>query len=511
MIVGLLGPNLATAAENFSLERLRSTVTSAELSAHVQFLADDMLEGRETGSRGSHAAARYLEERLKEYGLEPAGIGEDFKQPFPGNAQNILAILPGHDPNLKQEYILVGAHYDHVGYGNRRNSYGPIGYIHNGADDNASGVATLLETIDALVSAGYQPRRSILFAFWDGEEKGLLGSKHWLRNPSVPISAVKLAWNIDMVGRLQEGRILVMGSRAGVGMRQLLSTYNLQDGDWLDLNWDYKDNSDHWTFYQAGIPALCMHTGLHDDYHRPTDDVEHLNLNGMRRVTQYLVEQLAKQADAETLPQFRPQARHETEATHQRLQAELPPLAPRFDFQWKFDRRPEPHVLVTNVPRGSSSAAAGLLPGDRIVSVNSLPVVSKSLLPAVALRADSELLLTVERQEPSGLVELDVPLAGGPVRLGLSWRDDAAEPNAVYVTRVVPHSPAKNAGLTVQDRIYALNGRPIAGQADFLAKVRELLATDAEALSLQVETNGRIREVEISLKLPDTAEHDSSL
>ena len=501
----------AVAAENLWLDTARSSITTSELHCHASFLADDMLEGRETGSRGGHAAAKYIVQRLEESGLKPGGTNNSFKQQFPGNAQNLLAVLPGIDPELKDQYIVVGAHYDHVGYGTRRNSFGPIGFIHNGADDNASGVATLLEVIDALTLSGHQPRRSILFAFWDGEEKGLLGSKHWMRNPTVPVESVQLAWNVDMVGRLTDGRIEIMGARTGTGMRQLLSSAALDDGVWVDFTWEYKDNSDHWPFFQAGIPALCLHTGLHDNYHRPSDDIETLNIEGMRQVSRYFVEQLSEQADADTLPEFRGQARHENKFTQKRKQRALPPFAPRYDFTWEYQTGRSPSVLVTNVPYRSQASQAGLKRGDRIVAVDSLPITSEALLPAIALQSETEMFVTVERSDPAGLVELEIPLAGGPVLLGLSWREDAAEPNAVFVTRVVPYSPAHSAGIELFDRIYRLNGQPITGQADFLAKVREILVSDAKSLSLQTETNGLLKEIEVSLELPTTTEVDATL
>ena len=507
----IIQSHAARAADNLWLDRARSSITSSELLGHVSFMADDMLEGREAGSRGSHAAAKYIVDRLKEAEIRPAGVGGNYRQPFGGNSHNLLALIEGHDPNLKNEFIIVGAHYDHVGYGNQRNSYGPIGYIHNGADDNASGVAAVLETIDALTRSSYQPRRSILFAFWDGEEKGLLGSKHWLRNPTVPVSAVKLVWNVDMVGRMEGGRIEVMGARTGNGMRQLLSSPSLRDGTWVDFTWEYKDNSDHWTFYQIGIPALCMHTGIHDDYHRPSDDVERLNIEGIRSISQYFVEQLSKQADAEVLPSFRPQSRHENQHNQARYQKALPPLAPRFDFDWIFIPGAKPHVRVAQVQRNSVGASAGLKEGDRILQVNSKPVTTEALLPASALRAESELFLLVERDNPAGQLEIELPLAGGPLKLGLSWREDSAEPNAVYVTRVVPYSPAEQAGIQLFDRIYELNGQPIAGQADFLTKVRELLAADDQSLTLGTETNGLLQHRTLSLRLPTGEEHDSTL
>ena len=198
--------------ENSALNFARASITTGELKHHAEVLADDTFEGREAGSRGGRAAAKYIIGSLKDAGIDPAGLNDRYTQPFLGNFQNLLAEIPGTDAALSHQYIVVGAHYDHVGYGTRRNSYGPWGLIHNGADDNASGVAALLEVIDGLSRSTWRPRRSILFAFWDAEEKGLLGSKHWVNQPTVPLRDVQLALNIDMVGRLSDGRIEVGGS-----------------------------------------------------------------------------------------------------------------------------------------------------------------------------------------------------------------------------------------------------------------------------------------------------------
>ena len=504
-------PRLAGGGESLWLDAARHSITAGELSEHVGLLADDMLEGREAGSRGGHAAAKYILQRLKASGLKPGGPKGRFTQPFHGNLQNLLAVLEGADPELRDQYIVVGAHYDHVGYGTRRNSYGPIGLIHNGADDNASGVATLLEVIDALAQIEHRPRRSILFAFWDGEEKGLLGSRHWMRNPTVPISSVELAWNIDMVGRLEGGRIEIMGARTGMGLRRQLSTDSLTEGTWIDFTWQYKDNSDHWTFYQAGIPSLCLHTGLHDDYHRPSDDVEKLNIEGMRHVASYFVEQLCKLADVQQMPVFRPQSRYETPQAQRRVARPLPKLAPRVDFTWVYRPGVRPSLYVRRVPRRSRANQAGLRTGDRIVTVNSLPITSEALLPALALRSETEIMIDVQRSAAEAPITVEIPLAGRPVRLGLSWREDPAEPRAVYITRVVPYSPAAQAGIRLFDRIYALDGVPIEGQADLLAKVRELLASDAATLRLEIESRGLIQETVVSLELATPNAGDVSL
>lgn len=506
-----VGELTALAAESLWLDAARTSITSSELHGHVSVLADDMLEGREAGSRGGLAAAKYIIQRLRDAKLEPAGNHGAYTQPFLHNHQNLLAVLPGSDKELAGEYILVGAHYDHVGYGSRRNSYGPWGYIHNGADDNASGVAAVLEVIDALVQTGHRPRRSILFAFWDGEEQGLLGSRHWKHNPTVPLTSVRTAINIDMVGRLTDGRIEVGGTRSAIGARRLLSSESLSDEVWLDFSWEYKNNSDHWTFFEAGIPSLYLHTGLHDDYHRPSDDVEKLNIDGIRLVSGYLLQQLSTLADTDALPSYRPEATRETPATQRQSEQPLAAIALRLDFAWEYVPSVPSVVRVQQVPWGSNAQQAGVTAGDRIVAVNGLPIRSESTLPAIALQSDSPISLDIQRLGTEAIQTVTLPLVGSPTRLGLSWRADPAEPNSVYVTRVVPHSPAALAGIQLHDRIYEFNGQRVSGANELLQSVRSMLDHGEQTLTCLIETRGTIREITIQLGTPKEPASDATL
>lgn len=493
------------AADSAWLDIARASITTQELSGHVNFLADDTLEGREAGSRGGHAAAKYIVEHLQNIGLEPAGTN-GFFQAFRGNERNILAVLPGSDPELKNEYILVGAHYDHVGYGNRSNSNGPWGYIHNGADDNASGVSTVLELIDALTRTEHRPRRSILFAFWDGEEKGLLGSAHWAHNPTVPLANVKLGINVDMVGRLTDDRIEVGGSRSAVGLRKQLSTTQL-DKAWLDFSWEYKENSDHWTFYQAKIPSIYVHTGLHKDYHTPSDDAEKINVEGIRLITSYMLEKVDQFANADSLPTFRNESRLDTPFTQKRAERPLPPLASRLPFRWEAIPG-EPHKVRV---KETLSQDCPLITGDHITAVDGVSLETPEVLEALALRAESSLPLEVERTGVTDPLELTVALTGTPVHLGLSWREDSVEPQTVYITRVVPHSPAAAAGFQVNDRIYSVEGLGFAGRDELLARIQQLLAADAAVIRFEVESRGVIRQVEVSLKSHHAPGDDATL
>jgi Zn-dependent M28 family amino/carboxypeptidase len=145
----------------------------------------------------------------------------------------------------------------------------------------------LVETIKPL-QFGLKTRRSILFAFWDGEERNLRGSKYWLAHPTIPGEHVKLAITSDMIGRLRDGQLYVLGTRSGYGLRQLMSG-PVEDPLWLDFNWDLSANSDHWSFLEHKVPVVLLHSGMHSDYHRPSDDVEKINREGMREVSRYLL------------------------------------------------------------------------------------------------------------------------------------------------------------------------------------------------------------------------------
>src|SRR3954469_13678061 len=302
----------ATAVNNASCTAAMESITTDELYPYVEVLADDVYEGRAAGSRGGHAAAQWLIQQLRPFQLMPGGTDGSYVQKFNDDCRNILVLQQGDDPQLQNEVIVVGAHYDHVGYGNRNNSFGPIGKIHNGADDNASGTSVMLEAIEAFARSGLKTRRTILFAFWDGEERGLVGSRYWIAHPTLPINRVKLDITLDMVGRLRDERLYLMGSRSGYGMRRLFSD-PVEDSLSLDFSWDIQANSDHWPFLEKRIPIALLHTGLHSDYHRPTDDVEKINRQGMREVCRYLFASLVHVANEDRLPTFRDAVRRESE------------------------------------------------------------------------------------------------------------------------------------------------------------------------------------------------------
>ena len=206
--------------------------------------------------------------------------------------QNVAGILYGSDPRLKEEIIVIGAHYDHLGFGGAHSgSRRPDTLaIHNGADDNASGVAAILEIIEKLKEEQTKLKRSVLFLSFGAEEMGLLGSKYFVNNPSVDLGKIKLMFNLDMVGRLDSTTktITVGGTGTAVGLSDLVQ--RLAEGKDLNvkLSSEGYGPSDHTSFYVENIPVLFFFTGVHEDYHTPEDDVEKINLSGEKLVAEFV-------------------------------------------------------------------------------------------------------------------------------------------------------------------------------------------------------------------------------
>ena len=192
------------------------------------------------------------------------------------NTENVVAILPGSDPVLKDEYVVISAHYDHVGI--------KEGKIYNGADDNASGSATLLMLADHL--SKYDRRRSLIVLLLTGEEKGLWGSKHFVKNPIVPMEQIVANINMDMVGRnkAREMAIIPSDMEGATSMNEVAHKINEDGGHGFtflkNLN-RFHTRSDHYNFSQAGVPAIFFFSGIHKDYHKPTDEWDRLNYDKM--------------------------------------------------------------------------------------------------------------------------------------------------------------------------------------------------------------------------------------
>jgi len=493
---GSIGSLAVLGAERDSSFRAAlESIKCEELKGHVDYLADDALEGREAGSQGGREAGEYLAAKLEALGLPGAGVDGGFFQPFEPGFRNVLGLVKGGDPDLNKEYVVVGAHYDHLGYGTKQNSRGAAGQIHNGADDNASGTSALLELAEALTLLAQPPRRSILLALWDAEEKGMLGSKHWVAHPTLPLEHVVVLLNADMVGRLRDERLLAFGTRSGYGWRRLVSRGNEDIRLRLEFPWDLHGNGDHWPFFHRGIPVLMLHTDLHDDYHRPTDDAQLINVEGMRRVGQLLFTITYDLANDEAVPKYREAARQEKEATRRGLFDQKPELPERLGVQWEREPPPERGVCLTRVAVGSPAEKAGLEAGDRIIEFAGRVIQTSDEFTWAVTSAENPVSIVVERPGHDGPLELTGQLDGSPMRLGITWRPDDAEPGTLILTQVVPASPAARAGLNPGDSVYQIGGRDFADEAEFA----ELAKTLPDPLTLRVERDGQLRTVELHL------------
>ena len=472
-------PDWKQALQGIEVQRLRE---------HTHVLASDTYEGREAGSRGGKAAGIYVVSELEKSATQP-GANNGYYQEFGTDYRNILGVLRGRDPELRDEYILVGAHYDHVGYGNRSNSFGPLGRIHNGADDNASGVSVVLELARVLGQLDPPPRRSIVFSFWDAEERGLGGSTHWVRHPTVPLRQIKLAINLDMVGRLRQQQVSIYGVRTAVGLRRLISECNRDENLELNFHWRIRKDSDHFPFYQARIPFLMPFTGKHPDYHRPTDDVDKLNVDGMHSLAKLALQWIRRTTESPEPLEFREQSASEDGQSQATLFPARPATPPRLGIHWQLGQRAEEGLLVTRVLENSAADRAGLRVGDQILKWGPFSIPGAFDLRSLVLATEDSATIAVRRGQESKPATLRIRLDGQPQRIGISWRDDPADPSVIVLTQVVPGSPAAVAGFQVQDRILSVDGTSIADRQAFLRRISRRQA----AFEFQAERSGRLK------------------
>jgi Peptidase family M28/PDZ domain/PA domain len=294
--------------------------------------------------------------------------------------ENVIGILPGSDPTLKDESIVIGAHYDHVGFGHygTRDSH-TSGQIHYGADDNASGTAVLLQLAERLSRAQLKPARTVVFAAFSAEELGLHGSRQYVNSPPLPLSSTKTMVNLDMVGRLRDNRLTIFGTRSAKEFSDMV----LEEAQKLGLQVTESDGigrSDHMSFYNKKIPALHFFTGSHPDYHRPSDTWEKLNVEGMARVSE-LVQRVAEKVANRKEPMSFVSLPSRPPATGSEPQGYGTYLGSIPEFGASAEG-----VQLAGVQDGSPAAFAGLREGDIIIKLAEMKIQNLEDLTA-ALRS----------------------------------------------------------------------------------------------------------------------------
>ena len=217
--------------------------------------------------------------------------------------KNVIGVLEGEGP-LKEETVIVGAHYDHLGHGGDGSLQPGSTEIHNGADDNASGSAGLLELVRRIAGRKEKLPRRIVFMAFTGEERGLLGSAHYVKTPLFPIEQTVVMFNLDMIGRMEESKLTVYGTGTSHFWDNRVDAAGKASGLTLIKKPEGFGPSDHSSFYAVKIPVLHVFGGLHSDYHRPSDDVEKLNVPGMRQATDFFETLIVEAAQAPTRPDY---------------------------------------------------------------------------------------------------------------------------------------------------------------------------------------------------------------
>jgi len=344
----------------------------ARIKNHIQTLASDGFEGRGSGTAGEQKANDYLEREFQKLQLAPKGTS-GFDQPFTfkagihgtgreGTAQNIMAYLD----NGAAHTIIIGAHYDHLGLGLDGNSTdaNPQNKIHNGADDNASGTAGVLELARYFATNKTKEKNNFLFICFSGEELGLYGSKYFTEHPTVSLASVNYMINMDMIGRLPaSGELLVSGTGTSPVWEPVLQKLNTGK---IKVKTDSAGlgPSDHASFYLKDIPVLHFFTGSHSDYHKPTDDWEKINYEGEAEVLS-LIARLIESLDGEPKLKF--------------LKTKNKQMGSARAFKVTLGVMPsytstEEGLLIDGVSDGKPAQKAGLMAGDVITAIGEVEI-----------------------------------------------------------------------------------------------------------------------------------------
>lgn len=355
-------------------------VAAEHVQADINYLAADARDGRGINTPGLDSSAAYLARAFAAAGLEPGGT-DGYFQPFmidssaPGvmhtsmrgaHVKNVVGVLPGVGP-LAGQVIVIGAHYDHLGY-DEPGMTDPQnkGVVHNGADDNASGTAGTVELARELAARAPENRRTIVFVAFTAEEVGAIGSQYYVSHPTVPADSIVAMLNMDMVGRLRNDRLIIYGVKTAPQFEPLLDSLNAIYRFDLHPTGDGWGPSDQASFYAAGVPVLFFFTDLHDDYHAATDDADKINAPGEAKVLDLVHDvawNLAMRPDRPTYVSF------------------PPPKPPKMgNGAWLGsvpDMTESPGgVLLSGVQDGSPAATAGIQRGDLIVQIGDVTIAN---------------------------------------------------------------------------------------------------------------------------------------
>jgi len=409
-------PALALAPRR-ALAELPPVFSEPKLAEHVAFLAAPEREGRGIGTRGLDAAAEYVAAQFRTIGLQPGGDDGTWFQSFataqspdgkPVTLRNVIGLLPGTKPELAGQSAVVSAHYDHLGFGFPDAHAEFVGRLHPGADDNASGVAVLLELARA-AAAGPKPSRTLVFAAFAGEEAGLLGSRHYVAHPALPVAKTIGVVNLDTVGRLGTQKVTILAAGTATEWPHIFRGASFVTGVESRSIPDQAEASDQLAFIEQGVPAVQVFTQAHADYHRPGDTADKVDLAGLVKVAtlvQECVSYLAERPEPLTVTIAPPGAAPGAAPSGAPGGAPAPGgrkvtvgTVPDFAFAG-------PGVKVDQVVPGSPAEKAGIRTGDVLMKLAGQPIEN--------LRGYSQILGTLE---PGQTIEIEIERDGARTTL----------------------------------------------------------------------------------------------
>jgi aminopeptidase N len=358
---------LVAPAERFSVARMQQDIA---------FLADESLAGRGLGTAQLDRAADYIAQQFKSAGLQPGGDNDGYYQAWQQQVdaldakvalKNVIAVLPGSDPRYAGQSLVVAAHYDHMGLGEHNGRREDRGTIHPGADDNASGIAVMLELARSL--NGTPLPRTLVFIAFTAEETGLLGSRHYVRHTTrYPVEHIIAMLNLDTVGRLGDRPLTLFGTGSADEWLHIFRGAGYVSGVPVSTVADDFGSSDQTAFIEAGIPAVQFFSGSHEDFHRPGDTAEKLDYDGLTRVASVLNETVLYLGERpESLHSTLGGAHNNVPATRSSSRRVSFGTVPDFGYSGS-------GVRLDDVRTGTPAERGGLRKGDIIIAVNNTRV-----------------------------------------------------------------------------------------------------------------------------------------
>jgi len=401
-VIIVAGPNSDNAGKLIPVNYIRRSASSGVVAISGNHkLADNLLAAAEKGNLKKIQTGLDKENPHAPFGFEMPGVKirvtSALKQ-VQRHDKNIIAILPPGVKTDSPEYVMIGAHYDHLGYndGSINPKGGNPGRIHNGADDNGSGTVTLLELAAWLAEERKKHpekfKRGIIFCWWTGEELGLIGSAQYAKNPLIPFKQVSAYVNLDMVGRLKNNKLIVQGLGTSSVWKKIIEKRNVAAGFSLKLENAPPRNTDNGSIDPKGVPSLAIFTGLHKDYHKPTDDPATLNYEGMERIAQFTGRILLDLAGEMKRPDYI-KVKQGSAPARGNLNAYTGVIP---DYSSEVDG-----LQITSASAGGPAAKAGIKAGDIVIKFDGKDIKNIYDYTAVlgAIKAGKETKITVLRDK----------------------------------------------------------------------------------------------------------------